>query len=114
MGELHVEKATTLGEEIDAVLNRLRASSLSPSTIEFYERSATIWEAFRSTRVASLRRAEVQDFIVARAAAHGRSAKNELEFLKRVLKEAKERGQRVDPGVLAIPAITHQPRRGRA
>ena len=31
-----------------------------------------------------------------------------------MLSEAKARGQRVDPAVLAIPPIKHQPRRGRA
>ena len=115
MGEFHVERATTLGEEIDAFLNRLRASGgRSPRTIEYYERSAKVWQPLRSKPVPGLRRAAVEDFITARAVEHPRSAKNELELLKRVLSEAKGRGQRVDPAVLAIPAIKHQPRRGRA
>lgn len=31
-----------------------------------------------------------------------------------MLTDAKARGQKVDPAVLAIPPIKHQPRRGRA
>ena len=52
----------------------------------------------------------MEDFILDRAAEQPRSAKNELEFLKRVLTEAKGRGQSIDPAVLAIPAIVHRPR----
>lgn len=115
MGEFHVETPTTLGDEIDAFLKRLRSSSgRSPRTVEFYERSARIWEPFRESAVSALRRPAVEDFITDRATVHARSAKNELEFLKRLLTEAKDRGQRVDPAVLGIPAIKHQPRRGQA
>jgi len=64
--------------------------------------------------VAALRRRAVEDFITARATAHPRSAKNELELLKRVLGDAKARGQKVDPAVLVIPPIRHHARRGRA
>jgi integrase len=69
---------------------------------------------FGQRRVSTLRRWEIQDFIYARAAVHPRSAKNELEFLKRVLQEAKGRGQRVDPALFLIPPIKHRPGRGRA
>jgi hypothetical protein len=55
LGELYVERPTTLGQEIDALLNRLRASGgRSPRTIEFYERGARVWEPFRSKSVAAL------------------------------------------------------------
>jgi integrase len=115
LGELYVERPTTLGEEIDALLNRLRASGgRSLRTVEYYERCAKVWQPFRSKPVAALRRPAVEDFITARASERPRSGKNELEFLKRVLTEAKARGQRVDPAVLAVPPIRHQPRRGRA
>ena len=72
------------------------------------------WLPFRAKAVPALRRPALEDFIFARAAERPRSAKNELEFLKRVLTEAKDRGQRVDPAVLAIRPITHRPRRGHA
>ena len=115
MGELHVEKDVTLGSEIEGLLNRLCApGSKAERTIEYNARCAKVWEPFLTKHVSALRRPAVEDFITARAAKHPRSAKNELEFLKRVLNEAKGRGQRVDPAVLAIPAIRHQPRRGRA
>jgi integrase len=114
MGELYTERATTLGEEIDSFLTRVRAGGRSPRTIEFYERSARIWTPFRGTAVNALRRRAIEDFIMGRAATQPRSAKNELEFLKRVLNEAKGRGQMIDAAVLAIPAIKHEARRGQA
>lgn len=51
--------------------------------------------------------------ILARAKEHPRSAKNELEFLKRVLHDAKGRGQRVDETIFEIPPVKHRPRQGR-
>ena len=60
-----------------------------------------------------LRRAKIEDMILARAKEHPRSAKNELEFLKRVLHEAKGRGQRVDEAIFEIPPVKHRPRKGR-
>jgi integrase len=115
LGELHRESPTTLGEEIEAFLKRLRAGdSRSPRTIEFYERSAAAWAPFWQAAVSALRRKAVEDHLVTRAATHPRSAKNELELLKRVLNDAKARGQRVDPQVLGIPPIAHLARRGRA
>jgi integrase len=114
MGELYVERGRTLGQELDAFLQRVAASGRSSRTIEYYERSAKVWEPLRSKQVAALRRPAIEDFITVRAAAHPRSAKNELELLKRVLADAKARGQKVDPAVVAIPPIKHQARRGRA
>jgi integrase len=74
-----------------------------------------VWlEAFGDVRVSSLRRAPVEDLNAARAAEHPRAAKNELEFLKRVLRDARSRGQRVDDGVFAVPAVKHTAREGRA
>ena len=114
MGELYIESVTTLGDEIDSFLTRVRAGGRSPRTIEYYERSAQIWAPFRKTAVNALRRRTIEDFIMERAAVKTRSAKNELELLKRVLTEAKGRGQKIDPAVLAIPAIVHRARRGEA
>ena len=62
----------------------------------------------------ALRRARVEDFIVARAAEHPRSALDELQFLKRVLRDAKGRGQKVDEAVLELRSVKHSPRRGKA
>jgi integrase len=114
-GDRYVEKATALGEEIAAWLDRKRArSDTRPATMRFYEQSSLIWKEFEGAPVPAVRRAPVEDFIAKRAAAHRRAAKNELEFLKRVLRDARCRGQRVDEGVLAIEPISHVPREGRA
>ena len=115
MGELYDEPPRTLAEEIASLLSRLRVGRLPDDrTVEYNERSSRIWKRFGERRVSTLRRPEVQDFIYARAEVHPRSAKNELEFLKRVLSEAKGRGQRVDSALFLIPPIRHRPRRGRA
>jgi hypothetical protein len=39
---------------------------------------------------------------------------DDLQFLKRVLRDAKERGQHVDDAILSIKPVKHMPRRGRA
>jgi integrase len=115
MGELYDEPPRTLSEEVASLLARLRAGrAAGDRTLEFNERWSRIWACFGHRRVSMLRRSEIQDFIYARAAEHPRSAKNELEFLKRVLLEAKGHGQRVDPTLFLIPPIKHRARRGRA
>ena len=110
-----MEAGRTLGEEIDSWLARKQAvSGLRDATVRFNERSSRIWVPFRGIELTALRRAPVEDFVARRAARAPRSAKNELEFLKRVLKDARGRGHRIDEGLLAIPPIRHSARRGRA
>jgi integrase len=82
--------------------------------MEFYERKAKVWKPLRSVRVSALRRVQVEDFMVDRAREYPRSAVDELQFLKRVLREARERGQRVDEAVLSIKPVKHAAKRGRA
>jgi integrase len=114
-GDRFIEEPRTLGQELDAWLARRRAAGGNRDrTLEFYERSATIWAPFRAARLSDLRRAPIEDFITERAAEHPRSARNELEHLKRVLRNARGRGQRVDEGLLSIPPVRHRPREGRA
>ena len=114
LGELYEAPAITLGEAIDGTLARIEATrGISAKTTEFNERSAKFWKPLRGTRVPMLRRAKVEDMIATRAEAHPQSAKNELEFLKRVLHEAKGRGQRVDEALFEIPPVRHRPRQGR-
>ena len=106
---------TKLGDEIDGFLARARAGgALRPRSLEFYEHKAKVWRPLHGVRVSALRRAQVEDFIMARAVEHPRSALDELQFLKRVLREAEDRGQRVDEAVLRIKLRNHAPRRGRA
>jgi integrase len=114
-GDRYSDETRTLGAEIDAWLARHRAMSRPRErTTEFYEQSAKIWDAFRDAKLSALRRAPVEDFISVRASKHPRSAKNELEFLKRVLGEARGRGQRVDEALLNIPPIKARAREGWA
>jgi integrase len=114
-GDRYVDETRALGAEIEAWLDRYRATSASGGRgIEFYEQSAKIWEAFQETKLAELRRAPVEDFISARAAKHRKSAQNELQFLKRVLRDARGRGQRVDEAVLSIPPVKATARHGWA
>jgi integrase len=114
LGDLHEAPAITLGEAIDGTLARIEATRAPRAkTLEFYERSAKFWKPLRPTRVPALHRAKIEDMILARAQEHPRSAKNELEFLKRVLHDAKGRGQRVEGAIFEIDPVRHRPRRGR-
>jgi integrase len=114
-GDRYVEKGRTLGKEIDAWLIRNQAmASPRTATTRYNDRSSKIWAPFRAVELSALRRAPIEDFVAQRAAAHPRSAKNELEFLKKVLKDAQGRGHRIDERVLGIPPIKHAARRGRA
>jgi hypothetical protein len=72
------------------------------------------WQPFRSTPCSQLRRNEIEDHVVERASKAQRSAKNELEFLKAVLRPAEERGQRVDGRILRIEPVRHEPCEGIA
>ncbi len=114
LGDLYEEPSISLGEATDGALERIEATrSPRAKTREFNRRCAKFWESLRNSPVANLRRAKIEDMIYARAREHPRSAKNELEFLKRV-HDAKGRGQRVDEAIFEIPPIRHRPRTGRA
>ena len=111
LADLYEEAPHTLLQELDAFEQRKKAlggrrGPLPERSIEFIERSGKLWrkEPLAATPLPSLRRAVVEDAIVRRAAAHPRSAKNELEHLKAVLREARSRGQRIDPAIFDIPS----------
>lgn len=122
MGDLYEAPAITLGAAIAEHLEKRKAvggrrGKLRARSVEYLERSAKLWtsnEQLAATKLPALRRREVEDVIVARAKAHPRSAKNELELLKAVLRDARARGHRLDPLLLEIPAIGHESRAGRA
>jgi integrase len=115
LGELYDEAETTLGDEIDGFLAWKRAAAaLSDAGYRHLEWSAKVWVPFRDTRISQLRRVEIEDHITTRAASHRRSAKNELVFLKAVLRRASSRGQRVDERILTIEPIRHVAREGIA
>ena len=114
-GDRYAEPSRTLGDEFNAWLARRRATGgLRAATVRFDERSAKIWAPFFDVKLSDLRRAPVEDFIAQRAADYPRSALNELQLLKRVLRDAKERGQQVDERLLGMRPIKHRPREGRA
>jgi integrase len=114
LGDLYEATPETLGEAIDATLAWADATGgTSARTREYNQRCAKFWAPLREVRVPMLRRAKIEVVIRERAAKHPRSAKNELEFLKRVLHQAKGRGQRVEEAIFEIPSIKHRARRGR-
>jgi integrase len=115
LGELYEAPPITLGEAMDGTLTRLRATgNPSENWMKLNELAAKAWEPLRGVRIPALRRARIEDMTQKRAEKHPKSAKNELEFLKRALREAKSRGQRVDPAIFEIPPVKHKARRGRA
>jgi integrase len=115
LGELYEARPITLGEAMDGTVARLKATgNPSASWLALNELASKAWEPLSALRLPLLRRDRIEDMTNERAAAHRKSAKIELEFLKRVLREAKARGQRVDPAIFEIPAVKHKPRRGKA
>jgi integrase len=117
LGDLYEAPAPTLSAAIDGFLGRKRTlggrrGPMRPRSIEFLERSLKTWASgpLAMVKLDRLRRRDIED----ETAKHPRSAKNELEALKAVLRDARARGDRVDPLILDIPAIVHTPRRGRA
>jgi integrase len=115
LGEHYEAPPITLGEAMDGTLARLRTTgNPSPSWMALNELAAKAWEPLRAHQVSALRRARIEDMTQERASVRRKSAKVELEFLKRVLREAKARGQRVDPAIFEIPAVKHKARAGRA
>jgi hypothetical protein len=115
LGDLYEGQAMTLGEAIDKTLARVTATrDVCDKTQEYNARSAKFWSPLRPCCLSTLRRAQIEDAIFARAEQHPRSAKNELEFLKRVLHDAKGRGERVNEAIFEIEPIKARPRKGRA
>src|SRR5919197_2408119 len=115
LGEFYEAAPITLGEAIEGTLARLKATANpSASWLALNELAAKAWEPLSAVRLPLLQRAPVEDMTNERAVEHRKSAKVELEFLKRVLREAKARGQRIDPAIFEIPAVKHKARRGRA
>jgi integrase len=119
LGNLYVEKPTTLGEELERHLQRKetlggRRGKLRPRSLEFVKQNVAPWKPLCDVPVPNLRRAVVEDHVLARAAAAPVAARNELQELKAALRAAQSRGQQVDPGILAIDPIHHEPAEGRA
>lgn len=119
LGHLYREKPTTLGAELDGLLERKRSMGgkrgpLRPAGIRYYRDCVRPWEPLRDTPVPALRRRQVEDHIAARAAVAPTAARNELQFLKAALRAAQSRGQQIDVGILEIDPIRVEAREGQA
>lgn len=119
MGHLYQARATTLGAELDRLVERKdtfggKRGELSENGIDFYKRSIKAWEPLRVMTVPSLKRRHVEDHILGRAKSAPTAARNELQMIKQALRDARSRGQIVDEGIFDIDPITVKPKRGRA
>jgi integrase len=119
LGHLYREKPTTLGDELDGLLERKRSMGgkrgpLRPAGVRYYQDCVRPWEPLRDTPVPALRRRQVEDHIAARAAVAPTAARNELQFLKAALRAAQSRGQQVDVGIFEIDPIRVEAREGQA
>lgn len=115
MGDVYRPEATTFGEESRGLLARKEATAnLRENTRSYYRRCNAFWEPFYGLRMSDLRLSEVEDRISTRALTAPRSARNELEWFKAVLKAAERRGQHFDPRLLTVDPVRHQARRGVA
>lgn len=119
LGHLYQEKPTTLGDELDGLLERKRSMGgkrgpLRPAGVRYYQDCVRPWEPLLETPVPTLRRRRVEDHIAARAAVAPTAARNELQFLKAALRAAQSRGQQVDVGIFEIDPIRVEAREGEA
>jgi integrase len=119
LGPLYREKPTTLGEELDGLLERKKSMGgkrgpLRPAGVRYYQDCVRPWAPLRDTPVPALRRRQVEDHIAARAAVAPTAARNELQFLKAALRAAQSRGQQVDVGIFEIDPIRVEAREGQA
>ncbi len=119
LGHLYRERPTTLGDELDGLLERKksmggRRGPLRPAGVRYYQDCVRPWEPLRDTPVPALPRRQVEDHIAARAAAAPTAARNELQFLKAALPAAQSRGQQVDVGIFEIEPIRVEAREGEA
>ncbi|HET7046097.1 MAG TPA: tyrosine-type recombinase/integrase [Gaiellaceae bacterium] len=119
LGQAYREHPVQLGVELDGFLERLRTvggqrGPLSERSIEWYERSLKAWQPLRARPIPQLRRREIEDLNVSRAAAAPDAARDELQVLKQALRRARSRGQTVDPEIFEIPPPRHETREGKA
>lgn len=119
LGHLYREKPTTLGDELDGLLDRKKSMGgkrgpLRPAGVRYYQDCVRPWEPLRDTPVPALRRRQVEDHIAPRAAVAPTAARNELQFLKAALHAAQSRGQQVDVGIFEIDPIRVEAQEGQA
>jgi integrase len=109
----------TLEQACDALLARKRVTGkrrpLTPKGIRHWEDSLRVWRTgrFASLPLRVLRREQLEDALLERAAKHPTAARNEAQGLKAVLVYAQSRGETFQPNLLTIeaPALRRKPRR---
>ena len=110
----------TLAQAAGALLARKRVSgrrhNLRARGLEYWQRSLKPWQEgpFAETPLQHLRRDQLEDAILIRAADHPTSARNELQALKALLEYAADRGAQFDQAILRISPVAVQPRQRRA
>jgi integrase len=116
LGDLHDEEPVTVSEMLDGYLHRWQVTAgPAPGTVKRAREACLFWQhEFGETPLPRLLFVEVEDAIVARAAEHPNSAKKELEWLKRGLRDAQRRKQRFDLALLLLDPIQVSAREGVA
>ena len=110
----------TLGDAAASLLARKRISGrrrpLREQGLAYWERSLRPWREgeFASLPLSLLRRDALEDAILARAAEHPTSARNELQALKAALEYAGDRGAVFDQRILRIEPVRVSKRRRKA
>jgi integrase len=107
LGELFDAEPITVAEMLDGCIYRWQATKKpAPSSVARARAAAKFWkDEFGERRIDQLSFVEAEDASVDRAAEHPNSAKKELEWLKRGLKDARRRGQRFDLALLTLDPI---------
>jgi integrase len=116
LGDLHDEPPITVSQMLDGCLHRWQVRKQpAPDSVKRAREALRLWKNEYGDRpLHRLGLVEVEDTIIDRAQSHPNSAKKELEWLKRGLKDARRRGQRFDLGLLMIDPIQTSSRTGVA
>lgn len=116
LGDLHVEEPITVTEMLDGYRHRWQTREQpAANTVKRARECCAFWVRELGDRpLTQLSPVEVEDTIISRAVDHPSSAKKELEWLKRGLKDAQRRRQRFDTTILLIDPIRVTSRQGVA
>jgi integrase len=116
LGELHEEAPITVSEMLEGCVHRWEVGKRpAASTVQRAREHTLMWKReFGERLLSQLSMVEVEDTIIARAAEHPTSAKKELEWFKRGLRDARRRRQRFDLTLLMIDPIQVEAREGVA
>jgi integrase len=116
LGDLHDEEPIDVTEMLDGYRHRWEiASKPAPATARRARENCEFWKReFGDRLLPHLSLVEVEDASIGRAADHPNSAKKELEWLKRGLRDAQRRKQRFDLSILLLDPIQVESREGVA